>query len=180
MDSIASRYAIAWLKLGEELKLLPRFRDQVLQVQADFQSDAPLYQFLMSAFVDIEEKYALLDRVFKDESWSSFDSFIKVIVQKKRVKFIARIFQEFIQLSNQSLGIKRALIYTTMPLKENQIDELIASLEKTERVTLEPEVIVDPTLIGGIKIEIEGKLFDGSIRHKLNALRDQLLKRGKL
>jgi F-type H+-transporting ATPase subunit delta len=96
------------------------------------------------------------------------------------VKYIARIFQEFIQLSNQSLGIKRALIYTTMPLKEKQIDELIASLEKTERVTLEPEVIVDPTLIGGIKIEIEGKLFDGSIRHKLNALRDQLLKRGKL
>jgi len=180
MDSVASRYAIAWLKLGEELNVLPLFRDQVLAMQSEFQTSSPLYQYLMNAFISIDDKYALLDRVFHDVEWSNFDSFIKVIVQKKRVRIIPSIFKEFIQLSNQALGIKRARIFTSFPMKDDQIQALVASLEKSEKIKLEPEVIVDPTLIGGIKIEIEGTLIDGSIRQRLHAMKDQLLKRGKL
>jgi F-type H+-transporting ATPase subunit delta len=180
MDSVASRYAIAWLKLGEELNVLPLFRDQVLAMQTEFETSSPLYHYLMNAFIGIEDKYALLDRVFQDQAWSNFDSFIKVIVQKKRVRIIPNIFKEFIHLSNQVLGIKRARIFTSFPMNEDQVQTLVTSLEKSEKIKLEPEVIVDPTLIGGIKIEIEGTLIDGSIRQRLHAMKDQLLKRGKL
>lgn len=180
MDSVASRYAIAWLKLGEERNALPLFRDQVLAMQSDFQTSSPLYQYLMNAFISIDEKYALLDRVFHDETWSNFNSFIKVIVQKKRVRIMPNIFKEFIQLSNQSLGIKRARIFTPFPMKDDQIKTLVSSLEQSEKIKLEPEVMVDPSLIGGIKVEIEGTLIDGSIRQRLYAMKDQLLKRGKL
>lgn len=94
MDSIASRYAIAWLKLGEERQSLPLFREQVLQMLPEFQATSPLYQWLMNAFIETDEKYALIDRVFKEEDWVSFASFIKVIVQKKRMKYLPSIFQE--------------------------------------------------------------------------------------
>ena len=83
---------------------------------------------------------------------------------------------EFIQLANDERGIAEAKVISTRALTETEHEALSSTFAaKVGKKSLRIENIVDSNLLGGIKVRIGNRIFDGSLRGKLERLEHQLL-----
>jgi len=98
-----------------------------------------------------------------------------LLVSKGRTDAAVAIAEQFARLAEEHRGLARAKAITAVPLSEADLQTLTTRLrEKTGRqVVLETEV--DPSILGGVVVQIGDRLIDGSTRARLEALRDSLV-----
>ena len=105
-------------------------------------------------------------------------NFLKVIVNNKRTNYLIKIFDEFIKTCNENLNVKEGIVYSITKLDKKQVEKI----EKALKVRLNCEVelvnLIDERLLGGVKVVIEDKIFDGSIKNKLEKLKSSLISGG--
>lgn len=86
-------------------------------------------------------------------------------MQSRRIRYIDDIVKSYINLSNQYLGIEEGMIYTPYELTDQQIQDIEKAIsQKKTKVTL--KVSIDPSLLGGIKVQIANCIYDGTIKIK--------------
>ncbi|MDY6464553.1 MAG: F0F1 ATP synthase subunit delta, partial [Bacteroidales bacterium] len=95
-----------------------------------------------------------------------------------RMDLVTFIFHDFLSLSDQGEGIVRVRLVTAAPsgTLETRLQKLLQ-----EKTGLKPVIVteVDPSLMGGFRIELEDRLLDASVRHQLDTIRTQLLARNR-
>ena len=104
-------------------------------------------------------------------------SFLKLLVHKHRFFIFDKIAKEFILEANESLGILEGFIYSVNPLSELEIKKVSESVSKKMNQTVELKNLIDERLIGGIKVVVHDHVFDGSIKGKLENLKNNLNER---
>lgn len=176
MDSLYSRYASVLLSIAQEENQVLYYKTEVKMLK-ELLGDSPEFMHLISSyFITEEEKDKIIDNVYNNNE--NIKNFIKVIIRNKRSNEIDKIFQEFIKQCNEVLQIKDGIIYSVNPLSEKEIHNIETGIEKKLNCKVELENLIDEKLIGGIKVMIEDKIFDGSIKNKLEKLKQTLVKGG--
>ena len=103
-------------------------------------------------------------------------NFLFVLIDKNRINLIADIRNEFYKLINKSRGIVLAEVYSAGEVDVNTLEHLKRSLEKTlghnEKIQLESKI--EPSLVGGVKIRINDLVYDGSVKGRLENLKQKL------
>ena len=136
-----------------------------------------LKHLFSSCFLTQEEKEKVIDEIF-----NAFDeyivNFIKIIVKNKRSNYIVNIFNEFNKLCNNYLNIKEGIIYSTEKLSLDEINKVEKKFTEILSSQVELKNIIDEKLIGGIKVVIEDKIYDGSIKNKLEHMKSSLKQGG--
>jgi F-type H+-transporting ATPase subunit delta len=102
-----------------------------------------------------------------------------VLVLKNRFRYTEQIAKEYTAIYDESRGIKRASFTTAVSLNETDKKNYTAQLEKIIGNKLHIDFEVDNNIIGGFIARIDGSLIDGSLRNRLDILRDQISKYGK-
>jgi F-type H+-transporting ATPase subunit delta len=178
MDSIATRYAEGLLKLAVETDNVSSYKQFLSTVDSLFKEHPMLLRMLRSSFVSKKDKLSLLENVFPDSQWDHIRFFISLLIDNHRLGLFFKIRKEFDQLANQQLGIKEGIVYSVSLLTKKQIE----AIEKQISSILNKQVIlsneVDKNILGGIKIFVDGRIYDYSINMKLESLKHKLLKRG--
>lgn len=100
----------------------------------------------------------------------SLKKFVVVLAEQKRLKVLPEIFEQYQDLTLALNQTKRAVIYSAYPLTTEQIEEVKIGLQNRFGSTLDVTTVIDPELIGGIKVEIGDQVLDLSLQGKLNAL----------
>ncbi|MBV1758806.1 MAG: ATP synthase F1 subunit delta [Dethiosulfatibacter sp.] len=121
-----------------------------------------------------DEKKRVVHEVFGKNQSEEITNFIRIILDKRRIKDLFNIAKEFEDLIYEHKGIVKATAYTIMPLTA---DEHLALKEKLQYLTKkEIELInrIDKNLLGGVKIKLGDKVIDGTLRGKLNRLQNSL------
>ena len=72
------------------------------------------------------------------------------------------------------LGIVTAKVVSAKPLTEQQIDALKKVLARQLEMQVELDLSVNPNVLGGFYIEVDGRIFDGTIRSRLNNIKYRL------
>ena len=90
--------------------------------------------------------------------------------------YLIEIFDGFNSLVNEYRGVKEGLVYSTEKLSEKQLSDLNKKISEVEKMPTELRNIIDPSLIGGVKIVINDHIYDGSIKHHIEDMRTSLLK----
>ena len=94
------------------------------------------------------------------------------MLEKKRINEIVNIVDEFIDFANDAAGIAEAKVYSTRPLTEDESAAIsTAFAKKVGKQSLRIENIIDPTLIGGIRLQIGNRIYDSSLASKLERLK---------
>lgn len=175
MDAIASRYAESLFSLAlEENDILAYQKDMALITEV-FQSDAKLVQFFSHVAISDDAKMRLLEKSFKEQINQYVMNFLKLLVKKRRFKYILAITHEFELLCYAHFNIKVGTIWTAYELEENEVIKIEKAMSQKLNQKVQLKQIVDPSLIGGVKVEIENHVYDDSISSKLDALRSNLL-----
>ena len=169
-ESLAKNYAEAlfslsldnnnYLDLQKEMKALK----QILLDNKEFVS------LLCSSFLSLEEKEKIIDKVLGEFN-EDIKSLLKVICKNRRAAIVMNVIEEFNSLVNHKRGILEGLVYTIYPLKEKELSEIEKRISDIEKVPCELKNIIDATIIGGVKVAINGHVYDGSIANKIEQMR---------
>lgn len=174
MDSLYSRYASALYSLSLEENQVDYYRKEIKAIKKLFLENKGIIDLFSSCFISLKEKEDVIDKIFSNEN-KYIISFIKVIVKNDRAKYFDQIFQEFIYLANDYLNIKDGIVYSKNLLNEDNMNKIKHALELRYNCEIDLINIVDERLLGGIKVQIEDKIFDGSVKNKLEKMKENLL-----
>lgn len=97
-----------------------------------------------------------------------------LLVAKNKFRNAEHISKEFECLLDEYYGIKRAEVVTAVQLSESDKKSISNKLEKMIGAKVAVEFKVDPAILGGIIVRVNGSLVDGSLHGKLNALKKEL------
>ena len=174
MESIASSYGLALFELATEENNLQGYKADLEFIQEAL--DASHLKFFNQKMISQEERVALLEKCFKENVQPMVLNFLKLLVVKGRMTNLFEIIKEFIALYNEALGIKEGIVYSTMPLSDDQMKDIATAVSKKEGKTILLTSKIDESLIGGIKVVIADHVYDGSIKNKITSLQSELLK----
>lgn len=176
MDTLASRYATALLMIAKEEGKNTAYREEIRSLLSVFEACDELKKMLSSSFIDKEEKKRVFEVLLKSEEYRKIRDFIFVIIDNSRERNLCSILKEFISLSNREEGIAEGIVYSTERLSDSEIDKITSAVEEKLGKKISLRNRLDPSLIGGVKVIVDGFVFDGSIRNKLAELKRHLEK----
>jgi len=173
--AIANRYARA---LAEVVGTAGNYRG-VLQELEDFaavwRDSAELAAVFDSPAVAIDSKVGLLDRILQRLGTSKTTSnFLRILARNYRLAMLEGIRVAFRQAVNQALGIVEVKVWSATDLAPEQRTTLAARFREVTGQPVELEFQADPALIGGVRARIESRVYDGSVRGHLDAIRERL------
>ena len=175
MDTVAERYAESLFALASEEDAISSYLDDMKLVDEVLESDPKIVQFFSHVLISDEDKCKLLDDSFSSSINKYVLNFLKLLVKKRRIRYIRDIVKSFIGLCNKKLGIEEGLVYTPYALSDEQLKEVEKAMSEEENKTIVLRQIIDESLIGGIKVQINTRVYDDSIKNKVEKLRSKLL-----
>jgi F-type H+-transporting ATPase subunit delta len=96
------------------------------------------------------------------------------MLKRRRIEQLPRVAAEFRRLDNQRKGITQAKATSAAELTPAELKALTSKLEQFTGGRVELDVAVDPSLLGGLVVRVGDRLIDGSVRGRLERLRNQL------
>ena len=98
------------------------------------------------------------------------ERFILLMSQRGRIDYLKRVLRCFVDLYVESTGLKNVHLITAAPF-EGLEDRVRESIEKRTGCKVVIETEVDPSLMGGFRVIVNGEMLDASVRHQLELLR---------
>jgi len=168
-------YATALFTLTAEENCTQAYVDYMKAIRDILSKNEEYVEFLSSPAVSIEERATAIDEAFGDSFPEYVLSFLKVLCENGRMKSVFGCIDEFIGLAMSVSHRTSAVIYSAVELSDEQKKAVVSKLEKITKKQVEAQYIIDESLIGGMKIEVEGRTFDGSVRHRLREVKDVIM-----
>jgi len=172
---VVKRYAEAFVGYANETIGIDRLVDELKAFRRDVLHDNPEFiKFLESKDITLAEKYDFIGNVLGDDFTQEIKHFIKLLIDKGRIGILNDVI-EYIRV-NYSFGEQvEVLLKTSTPLDLSLIKEIKDSLSQKLNKKLKFYIDLDGSLLGGIQIIIGNKLIDGTVRKRLDELKEKLL-----
>lgn len=174
VQRIASRYAKSLFELAQEQGKLERVLEDVKQFRKATKN-RDLYLLLKSPVVPTAKKLTILDVLFKNRFDELTMAFLRILANKGREMYLPEVGQEFIRQYKQFKHISTVTIRTAVPLSEEAVKAIRKKLKASQITDEKVEIVtrVEEDLIGGFILEVDDKIYDASISHKLDKLHRQ-------
>lgn len=172
---VAKRYADALFQLANEKNIIDKLILQLQEVKKVFQDGDKIYEFFYHPRIDKADKVKLIDESFKDFD-ENIINLLKLLVERHRIEHVTAIVDYFIELYEEANEMATATVYSVRELTDVEKTELENSFKKKfNKKSVAIENIVDPSIIGGLKIRVGNTIYDGSISGKLNRIKNRLV-----
>ncbi len=175
MKEITSHYSEALFSLKRDSNQLEESQKEIKELIKVLKQNPDFITLLSSSYKDFEEKEQIIDSVFVGVD-EDIRILIKIVTKNHRGQYLVEIFENFNSLVNEYRGVLEGLVYSTEPLSEKELLKLNKTISEIESRPIELKNIIDPALIGGVKVVINDHIYDGSIKHHLESLKLTLLK----
>ncbi|MBC8008220.1 MAG: F0F1 ATP synthase subunit delta [Prolixibacteraceae bacterium] len=175
LATIARPYAEAVFRVAKQGNALQAWSDAlnlIATVYRDPQMQAAMANPKVSA-ADIEK---LLLAICGERIDGVARNLIQLLVHNRRLSVLAEIRGIFEQLKLADEGKLEAKISSAVPMEDAQRNQVVTLLSSRFKRKINATVTVDPDLIGGIKVEVGDKVWDASVRGRLQTMAATLTK----
>ena len=171
-DTAARRYAEAALEIGRADRTLDQWERDLRRLR-DALADDQLRTLAEHPAVPYADKERVIRRVAGDVSPEALN-LVLLMVRRGRPRAIPRMVEHFASLLRRERGVSLAEVRTALPLDDTQRDAVMERLHQLTGDEIEINEVVDEGLIGGITVRIGDRLYDASVRSRLERLRARL------
>ena len=171
---MAVSYAQALYDLSKEENLQTQFLEQLETLQKVFADEPDFLRLLSVPDLSKQERCQLLDTGLRGKVHQYVLNFLKVLTEKGYARGFYDCVAAFRELYDAEHGILRVLAVSAVPLREEQSARLCQKLEAATGRSVRLTNRVDPTCLGGVRLDYDGKRLDGTVESHLNAIREML------
>jgi F-type H+-transporting ATPase subunit delta len=142
-----------------------------VQALADVAANAQLLQFADDPRVEPSQVIELMRSVLKTPLSDAAKNLLGAVIDNGRLSALPEIAAQYHALVNASSGVSDAAIHSAFPIEPAQLPEVVAVLEKRFKRKLNAHVVIEPELIGGIRVVVGDEVLDTSVRARLEQMR---------
>jgi ATP synthase F1 delta subunit len=174
MSKAGDLYGQSLYDLAAEENLTDDILGEMEAVKGIFAENPDYVALLSEPSVPRNERLKLVDEAFAASLTAYHLNFIKILIEKGLVREYSACYRRFRKSYNEQHGIAEALVTTAVALDGAQLKLLEEKLEKISGKKVLLKQKTDPDLLGGVRVDLEGQLFDGSVKGRLSELRKKV------
>lgn len=174
-ELVSKRYALALFEAGLELDKIDAFKDELILLKNVFESEDRLLDILDHPRINKDEKKELVDNIWGEKVSKEMLNFLYILIDKRRESSILDIQEEYEELYNEEKNIVEVVAKTAVPMEESAKEKLKRVLGEKLGKTVELSNQVDESIMGGVLLQIEDKLIDGSLKGQLEAIGKEIV-----
>lgn len=174
-STIASRYANALFQLAQEKQVVAEVNGDLEELVKVLETTPELLSLLATPKFSIERKKQIVAEIFASAN-PIVVSTLELLIEKKRVNEVESLAQQFKQLAAASQGAADATVFSTRALTDQEKDEISSSFGKLvgkEKLTITN--VIEPSILGGVRVQIGNYIFDNTVANKLEGLKRTLV-----
>jgi F-type H+-transporting ATPase subunit delta len=177
MAAFVSRYARAFLDVVTSAHLDVAALDQQL---ADFEStwngSPELQMFFQNPSVTALQKVSILDKLnAKLGMQKELRNLLAVLINNGRIGSVREVAAAYRVALQERMGIRQAQIVTARELSPDERDQLLEGVGKIAGAKIQAQFILDQSILGGAVVRIGSTVYDGSVRGRLERLKQALV-----
>jgi len=175
-DPLVKSYAEALFQVARAEEMLDRVEEELTRLNKSLDSNAELREFLSTPQISSDGKKNALSQIFGGKASPITFHWINMVIDQGRQRRLPTIMEAFFTLAQDARDKITAEVITSIPLSEDLVQRLEQELSKVtkKRVFLKP--IIDDSILGGVIVKIENKVIDGSVKHRLEEIKNEMIK----
>lgn len=172
MTQITKCYAEALFALALETDSAEAFSEGLALAKAVFEKEPAYVEFLGCYGIPAAERTAALAQVMGDTLPEYVLSFLQLMIEHGHITAVFDCVAEYEKLYQEARNMATAKVTSAVPLTEAEQQKLQAALKRMCKRDVIPVYAVDEALMGGVVVEVDGKVLDGSVRHRLQEVKE--------
>lgn len=174
-EIVYSKYSQAMFDIAKEQDKLEEYGRDLRSIRDTLQLNPDLRKFLEHPLVPPKSKKETLKQIFSDDVSPMVLRLLYVMIDRRREAAMMAAIEGYITLARTAQNIEVARIRVVKPLTAEEETKLIAGLEQLTGKKIDPLYTVDPSILGGVVIQIGDRLIDGSLMRQLSDMKHTLL-----
>ena len=152
-------------------------RDALREVQVlkeSFRENGDFIRLLGNLTLPKEQRVAIVDDTLKGSVHEYVLNFLKILVERGAIHEFAECADDYRACYNREHGVVEAEVTTAKPLNERQREQLIQKLQSMSGKEVVIKEKVDASVLGGVLLQMDGKRYDNTVAHRLQAIRQAM------
>lgn len=176
MSRIGEVYAKGLYSLAAEEGLCKTILEEMALLEQSFSAEPMFLRLLSAPNVAVQERCQVLDDSFRGKLQPYLLNFLKILTEKGYIRHYSDCYKAYRSQYNEDNGILPVRAVTAVALDDAQLEKLTAKMQALTGKTVELENMVDPQVMGGVRLDYDGKRVDGTVKNRLDAIRELLNK----
>ena len=176
MNGISTEYAVALFSLALEEGKAKEYGKAIGTLGEIFRDEPDYLELLSSPAIGVSERLSAIEAAFTGNYPENIVNFLMLLCEKGRMRFFGEIADEYERLLSEYERVSEAVVTSAQPLDEAECEKLRIKLRGMLGHEVNITNVTDKSVIGGLVIEVDGKLIDGSIRGRLAGIKEVISK----
>ena len=172
----SERYSRALFEVAQEANELEKIENDFNNFASLLHNSLEIKNFIHNPTQSKENQNNVLNLLAEKLNFSkNLKNFMFLLIEKRRIFFVEKIFDSFLRLCSQKRGEVKASLISSKELSRDELDSISKALSSSMSSTIKFNYKVDKDLIGGLKLQLGSFMIDTSIKNKLNKYKQEML-----
>lgn len=177
VGGLPNRYAKALVEIDKGKLTIEKLSDEIAAFADIYSKNRDFRQLLENPAFSLEERKAVLGVVCKKLKAATItQNFLFLLCDKERTQILPEISTALQHHTDVQSGVVRAVVNSATELSKKQLADLVKGLSELKGKPVKVTSAVQPGLLGGIVVEMDGSVYDGSIKKRLDTIRESILR----
>ena len=172
--AVVSRYGEAFFSFARANSGVDKALEDLVIVKNVIRDNPGFKELMDHPEISYFEKCAIIDAVIKGDSSEEMLNFLKLLLEKKRFNIFLEV-AEYLRAKYSHHGQTDVLLRTAFPLELDLIKKIEEALKNKFNQNLRFYIDLDGSLLGGVQVVIGNTIIDGSVKKRLQELREKLI-----
>ena len=174
MTEVGNVYGQSLYELAKDEGLSKEIGEQLAVLQKSFGQEPDFVRLLASPNLPKAERCQILDTSFRGAVHPYVLNFLKILTEKGYIRHFSDCCSAYADLYNEDNGILKVTAVTAVALSPAQTEKLTGKLSRITGKTIALHNRIDPAVLGGVRLDYDGKRLDDTVSHHLEAIRGLL------
>ena len=174
MTEAGSVYGLALYDLAKSEGLTEQILKELSVLRQSFEEEPDFLKLLHTPALSKQERCDILDASFRGKLQPYLLNFLKILTEKGYIHHFSHCCDAYRDQYNRDHGILPVTAVTAVPMTDAQQKRLKEKLEALTGKTVELHSRIDPSCLGGVRLDYNGKRVDDTVSHRLDAVRTLL------
>lgn len=172
---VARRYAMALMAAAEHQRNIEGTANDLDLVGKALKGSRELRLFIASPVISAAKKRKAFDELFTTRVGKETMRFIHLLTAKSRESILPGVIDQFKELQDEKQGIVNVEVRTVIDLTYSQEKDIRSLLEQMIGKKARLHLVTDKTLKGGLLVKVGDTVFDASVSHQLERIRERFI-----